>query len=130
MQIKALAAVEQVDQRQPDRRGKKAVERVQHGVPEGEFYIEVAQLAENFGGKNEEQHNDLQRGRDAHAEVGFHKGGDEEEHEREDAERGVGVVAVEELQHRDRDDDQAQHDVDCKGAFALADQPDELCAPG
>lgn len=30
-----------------------------------------------------------QRGRDAHAEVGFHKGGDEEEHEREDAERAL-----------------------------------------
>jgi len=76
-QVKAhlFVAVEDVHEREPDSGAEKTVQGVQHGVPKCVFDIKAAHFAEDLRRKNEQQDDDLHRGRQTDAEITLYKRG-------------------------------------------------------
>ena len=81
VELHPVAAVEQIHQRESDRGGQKSVQRVQRDVPEREQHIERTDLAENLRAEDEQQHDDLQRGRQLHLERDLHERRNQEHHQ-------------------------------------------------
>ena len=121
LELHPVGPVEQVDQREADRRGEEAVHRVQHRVPEREDLIERTDLAKNLGREHEHQHDDLKHRRQLDAEPHLDERRRQQQQQRQDAQEHVLIVPVEELEHGHDEHQYAQHGVDRERAFMLAD---------
>ena len=121
LELHPVGPVEQVDQREADRRSEEAVHRMQHRVPEREDLIERTDLAKNLSREHEHQHDDFQHRRQLDAELHLDERRRQQQQQRQDAQEHGLIVAVEELQHRDSDHQHAQHDIHRERAFVLPD---------
>ena len=112
LELHSVGPVEQVDQREADRRGEEAVHRVQHRVPEREDLIERTDLAKNLGREHEHQHDDFQHRRQLDAELHLDERRRQQQQQRQDAQEHIFVVAVKELEYCHGEHQHAQYHID------------------
>ena len=105
-------AVEDVHQGEADGGAQKAVEGVEHGVPVGENGVERADLAQDLGGVDEQEYDDLQGVRHVDMEPLLNEVGNEEQNEGKYAQKDAFKVPVEKLGDEDQNDGVTQDGVD------------------
>jgi hypothetical protein len=104
-----IVVVENNDQRKAHRRGQKAVQRVQNGVPERNDDIKRVNFTQNFGGEDKTEHRDFQRGRQFNPQLHLNPAGDVEQDQRQGAEKETLIAVEKKLAHHGHDDQQAQN---------------------
>ena len=108
LELHPVGPVEQVDQREADRRSEEAVHRMQHRVPEREDLIERTDLAKNLS----REHEHFQHRRHLDAELHLDERRRQQQQQRQDAQEHIFVVAVKELEYCHGEHQHAQHHID------------------
>ena len=112
LEMLRFVAVEQIHHGKAERRADEARRRVQHGVPVRVGDEIALELAEDLGGENEDQDNDLQRARQLDAEVALHEPRQHEQDQHQHTHECALIVLMDDRHDHDADDDQTQDPVD------------------
>ena len=115
--------VEQDDHGEAHRRGQKAVEGVEHGVPVGDHHVKGVDLPQDLRGENEAQNGDLQRRRQLDAQLHLHPAGDIQQQQRQCAEEHALIAAQHHLAHQHHQHQNPQDGKDDEGAFVFPQLP-------
>ena len=88
-------------------------------IPERDRHIEAGDLTEDLRCKDEDDNRDLQTGREAYPQLPLQNGGQEQQHERQEAGIDALDLAVEGRADEHADHDEPDHGIDDERQLAL-----------
>lgn len=114
LQARCLAAIEDVGQGESDACGKKAPKRMEHGVPEGDLYVEGIYFSEDFCSEDEKENDSFKDVGDFYLQFSFEEIGYCEKNENKDAQERVFVPCFENRPDSHDDNDDAQYQINAE----------------
>ena len=115
----SLVIVENHHQRKADGGGEKAIQCVEHRVPERKEHIEFTDFSENLCGKDKQQDHDFQGGGQFDFKVYLDETRNDKQKQDQNTEKNIFVILVEKLPDHYENYKCAQNNIYGKGTFVL-----------
>ena len=128
--LDAAVAIENVDHGEACGGAEKAGGGVQNGIPVGICDKIALQLAQNFGGKDKQQNDDLQCGGQLNAEVLLNKERQHEQDQYQKADERAFILTAQNRGDQYGGHDETQHQIYGKNSGLAANGPAEIAGVG